>query len=112
MDGGPWTMEGEAIMFQKWELGMTCEDFVNTKEFAKGFATYAGDVTKTTSNNREGSYEGEYMKFRIELDTHKPILPGLFFQRIGRKRTWVSMKYERLQCLLQVWKIKSRDEGV
>lgn len=36
------------------------------------------------------------MKFRLEIDTSKPILPGLFLRRIGKKPTWVYIKYVRL----------------
>lgn len=31
LQGGPWTLEGEAILFQKWELGMTGDAFDNTR---------------------------------------------------------------------------------
>lgn len=65
-------------------------------DFINGFANYAGEVRKFPSNKRDVMYKGEYMKNRISLDTNKPILPGLFLWRIGRKPIWVSMKYERL----------------
>lgn len=31
LEGGPWSVEGTAILCQKWEPGMTGEDFVKTK---------------------------------------------------------------------------------
>lgn len=31
MDGGPCIVEGEAVLLQRWEVGMTDEDFINTK---------------------------------------------------------------------------------
>lgn len=30
LDGGPWMVEGEAILLQKWEIDMTGDDFVST----------------------------------------------------------------------------------
>lgn len=95
MDGGPWMIEGEAILMQRWEIGMTGDDFVNAKiniwihihglpyelrrsEIAVGFAKYAGEVVKPINRKKEASYEREFMSFRIALDTNKPILPGLF----------------------------------
>lgn len=112
---GPWSLEGDAIILQKWEHGMTGEDFINTKiniwvhihglpfelrrpEFAERFAAYAGRVQTITKKDTKKpiSYEGEYMRFHIALDTGKPILPGMFLKRTGRKPVWVSLKYERL----------------
>lgn len=98
---------------QKWEVGMTGDDFVSTKiniwvhihglpyelrrpEFAVGFANYACEVIKPTSNKRDVSYEGEFMKFRIALNTNEPILHSLFLRRISRRPTWIYMKYECL----------------
>lgn len=31
MDEGPWSLEGNTIVLQRWELGMTGDDFDNTK---------------------------------------------------------------------------------
>lgn len=36
------------------------------------------------------------MRYRIEIDVHKPLLTGFFLERIGRPPTWISLKYERL----------------
>lgn len=68
---------------------MTGKDFANTKinicihihglpyelrmvEHAKRFAQFAGRVKKSNRSDGIGEalYEGEYMKYRIELDTH------------------------------------------
>lgn len=114
MNGGPWMVEGEAILMRKWEIGMTGEDFDSTKiniwihihgvpyelrktDIAAGFAKYAGDLIKSTNSKREISFEGECMKFRIFCTRISPILPGLFLQRIGRKPSWVQMKCESYQ---------------
>lgn len=31
LSGGPWMLEGEAVLMQKWELGMTGDDFESRK---------------------------------------------------------------------------------
>lgn len=113
LDGGPWMVEGEAILLQKWELGVTGDDFRNTniniwihihglpyelrrQDYANGFAMKAGVVQAQTGSKGKIIYEGEYTKSRISMDMMKPILPGLFLKRIGRKPLWISMKYEKL----------------
>lgn len=117
LSGGPWTLEGSAILIQKWETGMNEDDFVNTTisiwvhihrlpfelrktEFAKNLAVYAGRIhdepTVRKHGKTESSQRGMYTRNRIDLDTTRPILPGLFLKRPNRKPTWISMKYERL----------------
>lgn len=36
------------------------------------------------------------MRYRVEIDTTKPILPEMFLRRINRKLIWIYLKYERL----------------
>lgn len=108
--GGPWSFEGVAILLQKWEPGMIGEDFecktiniwvqlqrlpyeLRSFHKAKSLAELAGKIKHTEEETQMG---GEFVRFRIELDTTKPILPGFFLQRLGRKHTWISLKYVKL----------------
>lgn len=115
---GPWSMEGIAIIMQKWEPGMTKEDFTITKilfhihrmpfelrrpEFARSLAVHAGQIKEIKNGGKGGtshllelSYSGPYTRLRIEIDTAKPILTGLFLRRLNRKPTWIYLKYEKL----------------
>lgn len=108
-------LEGNAIVSQKWEPGMITEDFDNTKiniwvhiyrlpyklrydKYPISFAELAVAVHDTFGGGRRNKVEsgGEFLKYRVKVDTSKPLLPGFFLRRSGRKQIWVYMKYERL----------------
>lgn len=117
-EGGPWSFEGEALLLQKWEEGMTAEDFNNTKinifvqmyglpfelrkdEGARSAIEQVYTIKEHFSNGsvRESAYGKEYLRYRIEIDINTPILPGFFLERRDRRPTWVYLKYEKLPTI-------------
>lgn len=114
LEGRSWSVEGMAILIQKWESGMTGEAFnckkinVWTQLYGLPFelrnakdveilAGYAGKVKGHKGDSEVTQSSGiEFMRVKLELDVTKAILPGLFLTRPNRNPTWVSMKYERL----------------
>lgn len=118
LEGGPWSFEGEVLILQKWEEGMTAEDFNNTKinifvqvyglpfelrkdEGTRSVVEQIGKIKEHKSNGslRESAYGKEYMRYRIEVDINTPLLDGVFLERRGRKPTWVYLKYEKLPTI-------------
>lgn len=94
---------------------MTEEDFDNSKiniwvqvkglpfefwcyQYAKEIAKYIGGAVdeRVPGNSKVDESYGQFVKVRVQLDVHKPILPGVFLKRITRKPTWVAFKYEKL----------------
>jgi hypothetical protein len=37
-----------------------------------------------------------FLRFRVALDTSRPLLPGFHLPRPGKEPLWISFKYERL----------------
>lgn len=118
LTGGPWSFEGEALVLQEWEEGMTAEDFSNTKinifvqlfglpfKMRKDIAArevveQIGKIKEHKSNGslKESAYGKEFLRYRIEIDINTPLVTGFFLDRRGRKPTWVSLKYERLPTI-------------
>lgn len=97
---------------QKWEPGMTYDDFCNSKinvwvqihrlpfelrnsETIKDFALLAGKVINSSMGSMNVSKRGNvYLRYHIKLDTSKPIVPGSFLKIIERARTLIMFKYE------------------
>lgn len=117
VDGGPWSLDNSAVLMQQWEHGMMGDDFCNTKiniwiqlhrlpfelrknNAARGLAGIVGVVKEQMISNMSSvnSY-GESPKFRIELDTHKLIIPGFWLERKNRKHVWVQIKYVKLSSV-------------
>lgn len=44
----------------------------------------------------ESKFVGEFPKFRIELATDEPIIPGFFLERQERNPVWIHFKYVKL----------------
>lgn len=118
LNGGPWSFNGNAIVLQKWEKGMMEEDFENTKiniwvqvrrlpfefrnyTYGSMLAAKAGDLVEMKAENfaRRNALTGQFVRVRIQLDTTKPVCPGVFLKRDGRKPVWISFKYEKLPSI-------------
>lgn len=69
--------------------------------FAKGLAAIAGTVKDSDQicKNSENLFAGEFLKYRVELDTNKPIVPGFFLQRQDKKPVWIHLKYVKLPAV-------------
>lgn len=97
LEGGPWTLENGALLMQKWDSGMTSDDFstnyvniwvqihrlpfeLRNQKSAECFANIAGRVKEFNGlpSVARNQYEGEFPKFRIELQTNEPIVTGFF----------------------------------
>lgn len=118
LDGGPWSVEGNAVLLQQWESGMTEEDFHNNLinvwvqvrrlpfefrcyKYAKDIVKFAGEVVEniSTDDQNEEVFCGQFVRIKIRLDVSKPILPGLFLRREDRNPVWIAFKYEKLPIM-------------
>lgn len=68
---------------------------------AAALAGLAGSVKENNDKEKMEApgWAGEYMKIKIEIDISKPILPGFFLRRTGRKPIWIPLKYAKLPNL-------------
>lgn len=111
-------VEGEALLLQKWCSGMTRDDFANTQinnfvqlyrlpfelrndDSAREIVEKIGYIKdhKDNGKTKETNQGREYLRYRIEIDVTRPIIPGFFLERIGKELTWISLKYEKLPIL-------------
>lgn len=65
---------------------------------AKEVAKYAGSfvVDDNSDGSKDKELSGQFVKVRIQLDTTKPVVQGLFLRKSNRNPVWISFKYERL----------------
>lgn len=113
---GPWRFMGWALQVEKWVPGKQIAELFTDKlhlwiqihnlpveyrhnQFAIRFAEKAGRVIQV-SGTKEGSDIRDdirkFIKFKIEIDLHKPIVPGWTLDRETDTPVWITFKYERL----------------
>lgn len=71
---------------------------LRNQTFAKEITAISGTVKEENGSKLEfgSSMVGEFLKFRIALDTTVPIVPDFFLNRENRKQVWIHFKYAKL----------------
>lgn len=107
-EGGLWSFESEALVLQKWEAGMRQRILIirisislynyiayglpfelRRDESARTLVEQIGIIREHKDNGRlKDTVNGKvFLRYQIEVDTTKPILPGFFSERMGMKPT-------------------------
>lgn len=69
------------------------------KQFAIRFAEKAGKVIQSSKGNEGKAGMDDirkYIKYKVEVDLHKPVVPGWTLDRGTKSPVWIEFKYERL----------------
>lgn len=109
----PWSVMGFYLSLLPWDIDKTLNEmnFDNaefwvqvhdlplgllTSEYAKTVGGWLGRVVELDCVG-DGLQTGrEFLRFRVEVDVMKPLVPGFFVPRADGRETWVSLKYEGL----------------
>ncbi|XP_057444444.1 uncharacterized protein LOC130736658 [Lotus japonicus] len=113
-EGGPWNVMGNLLSLQNWipeesifELdfsqvlcwiqlhGLPLESFTTAN--AAKIAQHIGEVREVENPIVEGQMLRSLMRVQVHLNTRKPLATGFWVPRKDLPRTWVFIKYEKMQ---------------
>jgi hypothetical protein len=113
LDLGPWNVRGSLLLLQPWtpELaiteiqlhlcpfwvqvhGLPCQNMAAVNSVIIG--QRIGKILEVDDLDSTGPICQPFLRFRVALDTSKPLLPGFFLPRPGKEPLWISFRYERL----------------
>ncbi|KAJ1377535.1 Zinc knuckle CX2CX4HX4C [Sesbania bispinosa] len=114
LDEGPWFFMGHLLSLQPWKPeaslneveynmvsfwvqlhGLPLEHMSDTN--AVKIAKLWGDIELMESPFWGDTLLRSFLRVRIVLDIRKPLVTGFLLPRKNRPKTWISIKYERLQ---------------
>jgi hypothetical protein len=110
---GPWNIRGSLLILKLWPPNLsfdevkliTCQFWVQihgpplqnmTTRNAIQIGKSLGNLLDAENGNSEGIICTHHLRIRVEIDTSKPLVPGLLLPRQGRSQIWVQYMYERL----------------
>ncbi|GKF10367.1 reverse transcriptase, partial [Tanacetum coccineum] len=67
-----------------------------SSEYARELAMSFGKLIEWDCVGEGPQTDLDFLRFRVEIDITKPLVPGLFITRLDGKEYLVSLKYERL----------------
>lgn len=107
--GSPYFVTGFFVALLPWDLDKTLDEmefskgefWVQVHDLPLGMLTsecavkFAGRIGRFVEIGCVG--EHEFLRFRVEVDVRKPLVPGFFIPRGGGRETWALVKYEGLR---------------
>ena len=110
---GPWNVKGSLLLLQPWPPNLALDDvklqfcafwiqvhnlpfqFMTTTNAIK-IGKDIGQILELDNNNSSGLICHKCIRFKIEIDTSKPLAPGFYMSCDGEEQKWIAFKYERL----------------
>jgi hypothetical protein len=110
---GPWNVRGSLLLLQPWSPNLAIEElklhfsalwiqvhklplqFMTTKNAIK-IGKGIGKILELDNNNSFGLICHQFIRFRIKINTSKPLAPGFYMSCTGEEPHWIAFKYERL----------------
>ncbi|PWA49962.1 hypothetical protein CTI12_AA455450 [Artemisia annua] len=109
----PWSVMGYYVAFAPWDSNKTLNELefnrgefwiqvhdlplgMLSSEYATELANSLGKLIELDCVDEGPQTDRDFLRFRVEIDITKPLVPGFFISRSGGKESWVTFKYERL----------------
>ncbi|PWA45368.1 hypothetical protein CTI12_AA518500 [Artemisia annua] len=113
ISNSPWSVMGFYVALQPWDSNKTLNEIefnkgqfwvqahdlplgLLTSEYATTIAQSLGTLLSLDCHGEGLQTDRDFLRFRVELNIRKPLVPGLFIPRSEGKESWVTLKYERL----------------
>jgi hypothetical protein len=110
---GPWNIKNSLLLLKPWppalaidevklhycpfwvqvhNLPYQCMTVKNAIKMGKGI----GEFMELDNNFSGDLISRQYIRFRVDVNTSKPLVPGYYLKRPGLDDHWIAFKYERL----------------
>ncbi|PWA95005.1 hypothetical protein CTI12_AA054370 [Artemisia annua] len=113
ISNSPWSVMGFYVALQPWDSNKTLNEMefnkgqfwvqahdlplgLLTSEYATTIAESLGTLIALDCVGEGSQTDRDFLRFRVEVNITKPIVPGFFIPRSDGKESWITLKYERL----------------
>jgi hypothetical protein len=113
MNQGPWNIRGSLLLLQPWSPSLSinevplifCSFWIQVHNLPHHFMTIKNAIGIgkgigrfiELDNSTSGSLiSRQYLRFKVDVNTSKPLAPGFYITRPDMKPLWIAFKYERL----------------
>nr|POE99712.1 hypothetical protein CFP56_36054 [Quercus suber] len=112
----PWSIRGRHLVIKKWSSDLTWQevDFLSSsiwvqihgllalwkiEENLRKIGCKVGLVSEVDLVDDPGGAWRRFIRVRVDVDTSKPLLLGVFLSSPNKKNLWIGLKYEKIANL-------------
>jgi hypothetical protein len=110
---GPWNVRGSLLLLQPWSPNLAIDEvklqfcafwiqvhklpllYMTTQNAIK-LGKGIGRILELDNNNSSGLICHQFLRFKIEINTSKPLASRFYVPCAGEESRWIAFKYERL----------------
>ncbi|GJU71911.1 reverse transcriptase, partial [Tanacetum coccineum] len=109
----PWSVMGYYVALVPWDSNKTLNELdfnrgefwiqvhdlplgMLSSKYATELAKSLGKLIELDCVRKGPQTKLDFLRFRVEIDISKPLVPGFFIKRLVGMESWVSLKYEHL----------------
>ena len=113
LENSPWSINGSPLFLKEWSLSDSIKDIdfstgafwvqvhdlpleMITPDNAVSIGSSLGEVLEVDSADNHKPSRKSYLRLRVLINLHHPLIPGFTHHHPPKAPTWVQYKYERL----------------